>query len=375
MTVSKMKDVRMHYLQGCDFSELLMLLWNNRMHLSLKQWRKITYVAFMSFILTPFILLENLLHAAKIRKTKIEEPPIFILGHWRSGTTYLTNILAHDKKLSFFTAEKTYTHSTFLTLGGLFKKIYPKVLPTKRPMDNMDMGIEEPTEEVFALGNITKYSIIHMLSFPKRARFYARCAFYDDLNKKQKKKVKAAYDKIIRKLTYYTGKRLILKSPDNTCRINLLLELYPDAKFIHIYRNPYKVVNSTIGMYNSLFPIFSLEDLDTIDENESEEFVLEMYEKLYKQYFADKDNIPSRNLIEIKYEDFVKTPKEYMQKIYEDLSIGDFEEAKEGIFEYIDSQKDYKTNPYNKDSLNIKRINKKMKFLFNHYGYIIEKDD
>ena len=372
MSASKMKYAQMHYLQGCDFPELMKLLWNNRKHLSIKELPKISFVTFMSFILTPVILIENLLHARKIKNTKIEKPPVFIVGHWRSGTTFLTNILAHDKNLSYFTADKTYTHSTFLTLGSLFKKIYPRVLPKKRPMDNLDMGIEEPAEEVFALANMTRYSIVHMLSFPKRARFYARCAFYDDLNDKQKKRIKNAYAKIIKKLTYYTKKRLVVKSPDNTCRINMLLELYPDAKFIHIYRNPYKVVNSTIGMYNSLFPIFSFEDLNTIDKEESESVVLDVYEKLYKQYLVDKENIPKDNLIEIKYEDFIKNPKSYVEMVYKDLELDDYDDVEKDLHEYIDSQNGYKTNPFNKDNLNIKRINNKMKFLFNHYGYTVE---
>ncbi len=374
MSVSKMKYAQMHYLQGCDFIELMKMLWNNRKHLSIKELPKISFVAFMSLILTPFILVENLLHARKIRNTKIEKPPVFIVGHWRSGTTYLTNILAHDKNLAYFTADKTYTHSTFLTLGSLFRKIYPKVLPKKRPMDNLALGIEEPAEEVFALANMTRYAIVHMLSFPKRARFYARSAFYDDLNEKQQKRIKNSYSKILKKLTYYTGKRLIVKSPDNTCKINMLLELYPDAKFIHIYRNPYKVVNSTIGMYNSLFPIFSFEDLSSIDKEESELFVLEIYEKLYKQYLMDKENIPKENLIEIKYEEFVKCPKDYIEQIYRDLRLDDFDEVRQDLNNYIDEQKGYKTNPFNKSNLNIKRINNKMKFLFNHYGYAVEEE-
>ncbi len=372
MSVSRMKDAQMHYLQGCSFPGLIKLLWNNRMDLSYKELPKISFVAFMSFILTPFVLIENLLHAGKIRKTEIKEPPVFIVGHWRSGTTYLTNILAHDKNLSYFTADKTYTHSTFLTLGSLFRKIYPKVLPKKRPMDNLAMGIDEPAEEVFALANMTRYAIVHMLSFPKRARFYARSAFYDDLNDRQKKRVKSSYSKIIKKLTYYTGKRLIVKSPDNTCRINMLLDLYPDAKFIHIYRNPYKVFSSTMVMYDSLFPIFSFEDLDSIEKGESETVILDIYEKLYKHYLIDKENIPEGNLIEIKYEDFIQNPKEYIKTIYKDLKLDGYSEVEKDLHNYIDSQKGYKTNAFNKENLNIKRINKKMKFLFNQYGYELE---
>ncbi|MBT7121676.1 MAG: sulfotransferase [Clostridia bacterium] len=324
----------------------------------------------MSLMLTPVSWIERLFHSRKIAKTIVEKPPIFILGHWRSGTTYLTNILAQDKSKGYFKASQSYTHAVFISLGKLLQKIYPAVLPNKRPMDNMKMGANEPAEEVFALGNLTRYSIIHMMSFPKNARFFAKSAFYDELNDRQKKRVRTSYDKIVKKMTYYTrGKQLILKSPDNTCRINLLLELYPDAKFIHIYRSPYKVFPSTIGMYKTMFPIFSFEKIDEATSNQAEEVVLDIYEKLYEEFLKSKKNIPQDNLLEIKYEDFIDDAKTYIEQIYTTLKIEGFENTKQNLFEYIDSQKSYKTNTYDISKRNIRQINRRMKFFFDKYGY------
>ena len=372
--MSAIKNAQMHYLQGCDFATLMKLMWQNRRDLSLSKLPQMAFVVFMSLILTPIAWLEMLLHSRKITKTKIEKPPIFIVGHWRSGTTFLTNILACDKSKGYFKADQTYTHAVFITLGKLLRKIYPSILPKKRPMDNMKFGADEPAEEIFALGNITRYAIIHMMTFPKNARFFAKSAFYDELNDRQKKRVRTAYDRIVKKMTYYTrGKQLVLKSPDNTCRINMLLELYPDAKFIHIYRNPYKVFPSTIGMYQSLFPIFSFEEIDEATNSQAEEVVLDIYEKLYEVFLESKKNIPPENLIEIKYEDFVKDPKGYTEKIYTELEIEGFEETKQAIFDYIDAQKSYKTNKHKITKGNIRRINRRMKFFFDKYGYEMEQ--
>jgi len=371
--MSKKKDAQLHYLQGCNFGTLLKLLWLNRKDLTIKAAPEIAVIILMSMVLSPIVLIENLLHSRKINKTVIEDDPIFIVGHWRSGTTYLTNIMVNDPQKGYFTVDQTFTHSVFITLERVLKRVYSSILPETRPMDNVKMNLKEPQEEVFALGNQTTDAIIHMLSFPKNARFYAKCAFYDQLNEKRKKRLRNAYLRIIKKVTYYTGgKQLIVKSPDNTCRINMLLELFPDARFIHIYRNPYKVYRSTMGMYRTLFPMFSLEDIDEKTDAEAEEVVLDIYEELFKQYLNDRQFISEGNLMEIKYEDFVLNPMGYVEAIYRELRIAGFDAAKPVMQAYIESQRDYKTNAHQLDEKSKRRINARLAFLFKQYGYLME---
>jgi omega-hydroxy-beta-dihydromenaquinone-9 sulfotransferase len=367
------QDSAMHYLQCGNFRMIISLLWENRKRISVKEAPKIFQVLFMSLVLAPIAFFENLFHAKKIANTVIEKPPIFIVGHWRSGTTYLTSIMTQDTSKSYFKAEQTYSFPVFLTLGKFLRSTYNKVMPNKRPMDNMKMGRLEPQEEGFALATLVQESIMHMMSFPSNARFYAKCAFYSEMTEKTKTKLRKNYLKIVKKLTYHTGgKQLILKSPENTCRIDMLLELFPDAKFIHIYRNPYDVFPSTIGMFKKLFPIFSLEDITKNPDDLVDTVVLDIYEKLYTQYLKDKQAIPKENLLEMKYEKFIKDPMRYMEQIYSDLDIEGFEEQKDAFKQYIDAQAGYKTNGYKIDIVNKRRLNKRLFFLFKKFGYNIE---
>lgn len=371
--MSAFKDAQMHYLQGCNIATLIRLLWTNRKHLTIKAFPRIIYVVFMSIILSPFVLVEQLLHARKIRKTEIKKDPIFIVGHWRSGTTYLTNIMANDKDKGYFTVAQTFTHSVFITLEKVLKKTYKSVMPETRPMDNMKMDFELPQEEIFALANKTPDAIVHMLSFPRNARFYAKCAFYHHLSPRRQARLSKNYYRIIQKVTYYTGgKQLVVKSPDNTCRMKMLLELFPNAKFIHICRNPYKVFRSTMGMYRTLFPLFSLEELNDEVNQQAEDIIFDIYEEFYHQYLNDRQLIPEGNLIELKYEDFIQQPLDYIQKIYATLNIDGFEKAKAEMQTYIESQHTYKTNPHTIDEKNKKRLNKRMGFLFKQFGYAMD---
>src|SRR5437879_2949234 len=64
--------------------------------------RAINSLAF-SFIAEPFRLLEHLRFDRAVNNLNIDEPPVFILGHWRSGTTYLHNLMCEDAQMGYVT--------------------------------------------------------------------------------------------------------------------------------------------------------------------------------------------------------------------------------------------------------------------------------
>ncbi len=41
--------------------------------------------------------LQQLFFGRKIRETRIKHPPIFLIGHWRSGTTHLHELMIRDE--------------------------------------------------------------------------------------------------------------------------------------------------------------------------------------------------------------------------------------------------------------------------------------
>ncbi|MFV0443610.1 MAG: sulfotransferase, partial [Planctomycetaceae bacterium] len=44
---------------------------------------------------------ERLLYGGRIEQTEFDPAPLIILGHWRSGTTLLHNLLVNDRRFSF----------------------------------------------------------------------------------------------------------------------------------------------------------------------------------------------------------------------------------------------------------------------------------
>jgi hypothetical protein len=321
----------------------------------------------MIILTSPLRLWEKIVYTRRIKKTKIKQDPIFILGHWRSGTTYLHMLMAQDKKLGYPSNLQSFLPNVFIGSARFFRRILKRSMPEKRRQDNFPLHVDYPSEEEFAIGNMSNYSFYHGLAFPNNREFYAKFVTFQDLQKKVIRKWKKAYNFYLKKLTYYhKGKQLVLKNPPNTSRVKQLLDLYPNAKFIHIHRNPYKVFPSTLKMYKSLVPPFYLQEPKIASP---QDFIIKLYHDMHVKYFKERELIPEGNLIEISYEKFLEDPFGMMQTIYEELSLPGFEDAKTAMKEYIASQKTYKTNKHSLDPRIKEKLAQEWSLTFNEWGY------
>ncbi|MDA7951159.1 MAG: sulfotransferase, partial [Pirellulaceae bacterium] len=96
------------------------------------------------------------------------------------------------------------------------------------------------------------------------------------------------------------------------------------------------------------------------------------YHQMYPAYERAKKEIPSENLVEIRYDEVAQNPLSTVRSIYDDLGLDGFEKMRPNLESYIQSQKDYKTNRHNlPDDLKV-AINTHWKDYFDNYGYPIE---
>ena len=366
--MSYFKNLSIQYMLGSSLSNWIRILWQNKFKIYWKAIPKALYLTIVILLLTPFRLIEIIFFNRKIEKTVVKEAPVFILGHWRSGTTFLVNILSQDDSFAVTNAIHCFAPNIFLTLYKPLEFLISRILPKKRPMDEVVLDTVSSHEEEFAIANMSAYSNYHILMFPENRYKYMRYATFHDLSDIEVNKWKKVYNKFIKKVTIQNkNKRLLLKSPTNTSRIKELLELYPDAKFINICRDPYTVFFSTKKHYEKFFPIMELQK--RINENDSEEFRFEIYEKMYRRYFEQIDLIPKGNFVNIKYEELVKDPIGNTKKIYETLNLGGFEKIEAGLNKYLDTIKDYKTNKHNYDKNTIEKISQRCEFTIKEWGY------
>ena len=157
--------------------------------------------------------------------------------------------------------------------------------------------------------------------------------------------------------------RLILQG------VQLLLEIFPNAKFIHIHRSPYDVFNSANNLHQTLS---TLTTLQTIDPERANETVLVLYEQMMKRYLADRELIPSGHLVDVRYEDLEKDPMAVLKEIYASLDLANFEGSIPAFNAFLAAQKSYKKNQYQLSVEAQQKIDQRWAFAFSALGYSVQ---
>jgi hypothetical protein len=254
-------------------------------------------------------------------------------------------------------------------LKNPFNKIAKKMHPT-REIDNIPLSLDNPEEEDLAIANMSPYSYLHMYSYPRRATYFFEryITYFDNLPESIISQWKGIYLTILRKATLKAGgKRLVIKNCADSARIKPLLELFPDAKFIHIYRNPYNIFRSTQHLYKVVMERAQLQE---VGQGEHENWVLRFYSQLMQKLLADKSLIPAGNFVEVRYEDLDKEPLAQLRKVYETLGLPGFAEAEPAFRAYLDSISGYQKLAHKTlDDDAITKINRNWQFAFDALGY------
>ncbi len=50
-----------------------------------------------------------------------------------------------------------------------------------------------------------------------------------------------------------TNRRMVVKSPVHTARVRVLLEMFPNAQFVYVHRDPYVVLQSSAHMADAYY--------------------------------------------------------------------------------------------------------------------------
>ncbi len=360
-------DVKYEPLAGASLTNLVRLYAQNKFFISVRYMPRALYATVLSNVIAPFRLREHVQFNTKIKQTDMKHPPLFIIGHWRSGTTYIHNMLTLDDTFGYCSTFTATVPGVFLGSEKIFKPVLAGSITEKRPMDDVPMGTDLPQEEEYAIGAFIPYAYYNGWIFPKNMGLYNTYVTMDNVSKEVIDEWKETYLYFLKKLTYYRGgKRLILKNPAHTGRIKQLLEMFPDAQFINIYRNPYHLYYSMMRFLRIVVPIYCLQNYDM---QNLEEHMMDLYAKMYKKYLAERRLIPDGNLVEVQYEDFIRNPLTNVEKIYTTLSLKDFKSSKKLFSDYATSQKFFKASSYDVDPAVREKLRHKWGFVFDAFGY------
>lgn len=342
-----------NYLAGITARNWRQLLAQNRYRIDPAYAHRAAFITLTSLLNSWHYGREERRFGAEVRKIAIRQPPVFILGHWRSGTTHLQYLLAQDdEQFAFANTYQVVNPHTFLSTEEVNKRRFARLVPSKRPMDNMALSFDTPQEDEFAPCLMSLRSPYLGISFPRRENHYMRYLTFDHATPEEVAEWKAAFIYFLQKLTLKFGRRLLLKSPPHTARIRTLLELFPDACFIHVYRNPYRVFQSTRHYFDTAtwYTYLQRPDPDRLDEG-----IFERYNLVHDAFFRDRKRVPSRQLCELSFETLEQDPVGQVRLIYEQLGLENFERFRPKLQNYVDSLAGYQKNEFRELPADLRR--------------------
>ena len=350
---------------GCDLFAWLRLLWLGRFRLGWKQARMLVTATVFNAGHTFLRYAQEGLYGGRIRETELQ-PPLFILGHWRSGTTFLHELLVQDPRHGFPNTYQCFDPCHFLLTERLIRRYFNWLLPARRIMDNMPVGWGRPQEDEFALALLGAPSPYLDIAFPNERPLDRAALDLDGLPPQVRAKWKRTLLHFLRAVSVRDPRRLVLKSPPHTCRIPTLLQLFPEARFVHIVRDPYAVFSSTINLWKTLN---RMQALQTPTYAGLEERVFETFNHFHRRLDATRGLVAPDRFHEVRYEDLTKDPVGEVRRIYERLDLGDFETARPHLDRYLAEMSRYERNKWQLSDAERAEIDRHWGEVIRKYGY------
>ena len=342
------------------------MLRANGFSIDLPFWPRATAITAASFYNSATGLFETVRYGRRLKNIEVESP-LFVLGVWRSGTTHLQNLLCKDHRFGYANYFQVVFPNSFLCTEAYTRKILQLCMPNSRLQDNVFVSPTEPAEDEVATSIMTQRSMLMSWMFFRNQSFYDRFLTFEDATEDEIANWQAALLLFLKKLTLKYQRPLVLKSPGHTGRIRLLLEMFPDAKFVNIVRNPYDVYQSSEHTFRTVASMTALQrpDLKNIEDRN-----IRQYAELCDAYIKERSLIPKGNLHEVRFEDLEKAPLNEMEKIYQALDLPDFEEIREELSEYIEGLQGYQRNRFQELPEKLRaRIAREWRRSFEEWGY------
>ena len=264
------------------------------------------------FLVSRFFLLIDHIFFPGFRIVEVKKP-IFIIGHPRSGTSFVHHLFAHTNKIAAF--KMWHIFFPALTARVLFKPLIKSLIRKKPILFTEEAGhqfaFEKPEEEEFLFGyNLdTQFFLIGtLLGFDKDD--YREFRFHDLQPKTRRIKSALLIKRCFQRQIYYTGKtQIFAQTHFSTHRIMTLLEVFPDAKFIYMDRSPHETLPSYFSLiYNFLDTFYGVNRF-------SSDQIYRFYDNRYRgsldlyRYFFDlwhTGKVNTENVLILPYETIMK---------------------------------------------------------------------
>jgi hypothetical protein len=254
----------------------------------------------------------------------------------------------------------------------LLRKLVQRTLPKTRPMDNVAVSLDAPQEEEVALANISPHSFLHHLLFPQRMTWYFEKYYLQStMTDEERAAWRNDYLWVLKTATLLSqGKPLVLKTPINSGRVPELLQMFPEARFIAIRRDPLRILLSTRNMYRKIIPPHQLQDVDMASVHDHNvDFLVRSMQK----WHADSRQIAPQRVVNVRYEDLAAHPLETLTRAYDHLGL-DYEAALPRWEAYLHALGEYRPNRFVPKAEDIAQARKRLRWLYEIWQYPLPEE-
>lgn len=295
--------------------------------ISWRRWAVACQLVLPGVFLEPLAWFQALLLQKKLQELELPDDPVVIVGHWRSGTTFLHQLLAADPAVA--TARNCFTVApqVAVVLKPLLVRLLKRLMSPTRPIDAVAWGSMDPQEDEIGLARLTFETNMAGVAYPRRYLHHFHRRVLDWTPSFERQLLHFC------KLTWLhdgAGKRrLLIKNSAHTARVPLLLKLFPRAKFVLLTRDPVDSVRSLVQVKQSLAGLVALhEPVDSVTQVEE---TAAAHRLLMEAFDGSRSLIPSGQLVEVEYKDLVVDPLATVEKIYQCLELTGWQQARPWI--------------------------------------------
>jgi hypothetical protein len=304
----------------------------------------------------------------RLRNPPTTPPPLFIIGHWRSGTTLLHELAMLDDRFCCPNTYQCLAPGHFLLTEDAITSALAWIMPAKRPMDDVAAGFDRPQEDEFALMNLGAPSPYRRMAFPMTSRDVPEALDIEKLPAADRVRWERALRRFLIMLAVRDPRRPVLKSPPHTARVGVLAELFPEARFLHIVRDPFVVFPSTLRLWRSLHEVQALQ----VDDGAAlERYAFAAFEEMYAAFDRDRPRLAPERLHELRYEDLVADPVGQLAEAYTRLDLGGFDRVRPALDTQARAMQQYRKNTFRHDPRLVEEIGRRCRFFIDRYGYDI----
>jgi hypothetical protein len=239
-------------------------------------------------------------------------------------------------------------------------------MPAKRPMDDVAAGFDRPQEDEFALMNLGAPSPYRRMAFPATSGAEPEALDLERLPAADRERWQRTLRRFLTMLAVRDPRRPVLKSPPHTARVGVLAEMFPEARFLHIVRDPFVVFPSTLRLWRSLHEVQALQ----VDDGATlERYAFAAFDEMYAAFDRDRPRLAPGRIHELRYEDLVADPVGRLAEAYARLDLGGFDRVRPALEAQARAMQHYRKNTFRHDPRLIEEIGRRCRVFIDRYGY------